>query len=223
MVFLLLPLASAAFYPTPSSHLPRSLASASTRRTPPTSQEYDLARQQFDLLEFCSFRRETIIQYDLVNRAEVVRIVLYGLAAATCFAWPSIASDLFPADQTDVLSQYLVSASGGTLFGGLAFTSKQSRSRKLRKLELELELGSLSVCQPGNPLFSGSRTSLQALRDRRRVMVLYGGPQLLAQWVLCAAVYRRWWAQSGVVLVAVLDQAEKKQSEWKVSHRVRAA
>ena len=50
-------------------------------RLSPRMQDYDLGRKEFDLLELQSFRRETILQYSLINRTEQLRILLLALSA----------------------------------------------------------------------------------------------------------------------------------------------
>ena len=54
-------------------------------------QDYDLGRKEFDLLELQSFRRETILQYSLINRTEQLRILLALIVLAVCL---KIALDL---------------------------------------------------------------------------------------------------------------------------------
>ena len=57
---------------------------------------YDLGRPEFDLLELKSFRRETILQYSLINRPEQLRIILLSSSAVISACAPSIAAELFP-------------------------------------------------------------------------------------------------------------------------------
>ena len=42
----------------------------SRHQSSPRMQDYDLGRKDFDFLELQSFRRETILQYSLINRSE---------------------------------------------------------------------------------------------------------------------------------------------------------
>ena len=58
-------------------------------------QDYDLGRKDFDLLELQSFRRETILQYSLINRSEQLRILLLSLSAVISACAPAIAAELF--------------------------------------------------------------------------------------------------------------------------------
>tara|TARA_B100000795_G_C22433631_1_gene299142 strand:+ start:53 stop:340 length:288 start_codon:yes stop_codon:yes gene_type:complete len=58
-------------------------------------QDYDLGRKDFDFLELQSFRRETILQYSLINRSEQLRILLLSLSAVISACAPAIAAELF--------------------------------------------------------------------------------------------------------------------------------
>ena len=57
-------------------------------------QDYDLGRKDFDFLELQSFRRETILQYSLINRSEQLRILLLSLSAVISACAPAIAAEL---------------------------------------------------------------------------------------------------------------------------------
>lgn len=70
--------------------------SPSSRHQPsPRMQDYDLGRKDFDFLELQSFRRETILQYSLINRSEQLRILLLSLSAVISACAPAIAAELF--------------------------------------------------------------------------------------------------------------------------------
>ena len=112
-------------------------------------QDYDLGRKEFDLLELQSFRRETILQYSLINRTEQLRILLLALSALISAFAPTIAAELFPREggaDTGVaaLGISAVSALG---FGALAYREKVARGQKLRRLEREFSIGELSATQ----------------------------------------------------------------------------
>ena len=166
---------------------------------------YDLGRKSFDLLELQEFRRETLLQYDLLNRVELLRIILFGLSAAVSAVSPTIAKELFLVDPSGDQG-YLTAAAGTFFFGGLALQSKVSRGRKLRRLENEFAASELGVCQPRSAVLGNSQRSstLAQLRGRRRVLAFYGPPDVLRAAVAAAEVYRTRWQQSAVVVVAVV-------------------
>ena len=123
-------------------------------RLSPRMQDYDLGRKEFDLLELQSFRRETILQYSLINRTEQLRILLLALSALISAFAPTIAAELFPregAADTGVASLG-ISAVSALGFGALAYREKVARGQKLRRLEREFSIGELSATQPASPL-----------------------------------------------------------------------
>ena len=61
----------------------------------PRLQEYDLSRPAFDLLELRSFRRETLMRYDQLNRVEQLRIIFFASNAVVALLFPYISRELF--------------------------------------------------------------------------------------------------------------------------------
>uniref|UniRef100_A0A7S4EXI5 Uncharacterized protein n=1 Tax=Chrysotila carterae TaxID=13221 RepID=A0A7S4EXI5_CHRCT len=144
-------------------------------------------------------------QYTLINRSEQLRIIFFSLSAVASLASPWLAQELFPSDGSiDALSSYAAAAGATALFSFLAYREKASRGAKLRRLEREFELADFTVEQPPSALAGrGSTTTLLALRDKRRVVVVYGSAERLEEMTRAAAIYRRRFTQSGVVLVPV--------------------
>lgn len=167
-------------------------------------QEFDLGRPTFDVLEWSTFRRETVLRYTLINRSEQLRILFFGSSALVSLGTPYLLGELL---FIDGLPEYTnaIAFGASALFGALTTREKAARGSKLRRLEREFALAELSISQPGAAVQSlAGVTTLSALRDRRRVVAVYGEKDLLASAVAAAAVYRRRLKQSGVVLVAVL-------------------
>ena len=167
----------------------------------PRLQEYDLSRPAFDLLELRSFRRETLMRYDQLNRVEQLRIIFFASNAVVALLFPYISRELFFME-TNAFT-LVGSGAAALLFGALAAREKSVRGSKMRRYERESLLGELSVCQPGNALGGNRQTTLQALRERQRVIAVYGSPSLLSEALASCAIYRRRLKQSSVVLVLV--------------------
>ena len=135
----------------------------------PRMQDYDLSRKEFDLLELQSFRRETVMQYSLINRSEQLRIILLSLSAVASACAPVITAELFQSPGgTDGGGAALgISAASSLGFAGLAYREKTARGQKLRRLERELSISELSATQPASPLAGVRTVQLAALRDQR--------------------------------------------------------
>ena len=155
----------------------------------PRLQEYDLSRPAFDLLELRSFRRETLMRYDQLNRVEQLRIIFFASNAVVALLFPYISRELFFME-TNAFT-LVGSGAAALLFGALAAREKSVRGSKMRRYERESLLGELSVCQPGNALGGNRQTTLQALRERQRVIAVYGSPSLLSEALASCAIYGR--------------------------------
>ena len=178
--------------------------------------QYNLRRQTFDPLENARFRRETILQYTLINRSEQLRILFFSSSAVLAALTPLIAGELFPAanaaaaDSLPPTLQWVLSLLTAAFFGSAALQQKALRGSKLRRLEKEFQLADLEVRQLTASLGSAGVVQLSSLRGRRRVVVVYGDSAELRQAARQAATYRRRLVQSGVVLVAAL----RGDGEW---------
>ena len=178
---------------------------------------YDLGRKSFDLLEWKEFRHETLLQYDLLNRVEVLRIILFALTAVASALTPAIAKELALVDPSGDQG-YLTAAAGTLFFGGLAARSKVSRGGKLRRLENEFAASELGICQPRSVFGNGQRRwTLSELRGNRRVIALYGPPEVLRGALAAAEVYRTRWPQSAVMVVAVASAGEEVRGRRETS------
>ena len=172
-------------------------------------QDYDLGRKGFDMLELRSFRRETLLQYSLINRPEQLRIILLSFSAVVSACAPSIAAELFPSGADGTSLQTLAIAAVSTVgFAALTLGEKSSRGGKLRRLESEYALGELSATKPATPLADAKSIRLVDLRDKRRVVAITAPRAVLRQFLSSASIYRRRLAQSGIIVVAVPTDAD---------------
>lgn len=164
-------------------------------------QDYDLSRQDFDLIELRSFRRETILRYDQLNRSEQLRLIFFVSNTFVALIYPYISQEIFmiPPDTLTIVG----SVAAALLFGSLTAREKSVRGAKLRRYERESALGELSVWQPGNALGSNRQPTLASLRGKQRVIAVYGGPAVLESALQSCAIYRRRFVQSSVLLVLV--------------------
>ena len=135
----------------------------------PRMQDYDLGRKEFDLLELQSFRRETVLQYSLINRSEQLRLLLLSLSAVVSACAPAIAAELFqsPGSADSSVAALGISAASALSFAGLAYREKAARGQKLRRLEREFSIGELSATQPASSLAGARTVQLVDLRDKR--------------------------------------------------------
>ena len=137
-------------------------------------QDYDLGRKDFDFLELQSFRRETILQYSLINRSEQLRILLLSLSAVISACAPAIAAELFQREggADNSVAALGISAVSALGLGGLAYREKAARGQKLRRLEREFSIGELSATQPASPLAGARTVQLAELRDKQCAVAL---------------------------------------------------
>lgn len=175
-------------------------------------------RFMFDFLELQSFRRETILQYSLINRSEQLRILLLSLSAVISACAPAIAAELFQREggADNSVAALGISAVSALGLGGLAYREKAARGQKLRRLEREFSIGELSATQPASPLAGARTVQLAELRDKQRVVAVAAPSAVLAEFVTAASVYRRRLAQSGVILVAVATDSEQAGADGEV-------
>ena len=170
---------------------------------------FDLSARSFDLLEGREFRRETMLQYGVQYRIRQLRILFFASTAVTAAAFPYLRTELFFADGPMDLTT--VAAIAATILGSsaAALSEKKSRGRKLLRIERELQLAELSIWQPKAALGGGTaRTSLEALRGKRRVLAVCGPPAVLGDFMETAAVYRRRLMQSSIALVIITDASD---------------
>ena len=169
---------------------------------------YDLARLTWDLLENRKFRRETLLQYAVTSRVDQLRLLFFASSSVVAAVFPWFARELVPDLVSDVgISSAVLSAAASAAFAALALGEKSNRGKKLVRLERELALGELSVWQPDSPIGARSKPQLLAsLRGKRRLIACCAAPSRLLTVARAAAVYRRRFEQSGVVLVLVNGQ-----------------
>lgn len=202
MVFILLALAvPSGFMLAP---IGGRLASAWSHKHHTMSEEYDLSKPTFDLLELRSFRRDTILIYDSTSRTEQLRILFFGSSALVSAGYPYILSQLLPSFPPVDAAGLVGSAASALLFAFMTVREKSNRGRNLLRLERELSLGELSINQPANSLGGGQRSvKLESLREKRRVVIFSGSPVVMLAALQQARVYRRRLVQSGIVLVGI--------------------
>ena len=180
----------------------------SSRATTSTAKmqagDFDLSKRTFDYLEQREFRRDTALIYGGTSRSEQLRIIFFTSSSLVAAGFPYIVGQLLPSAPPTDFAGVVVSLLSALGFGWLAWREKQARGRKLLRLERELSLGELSVCQPANAIRVGQKPiRLESLRNSKRVVVLCGTADVLLRAVRLARVYRRRLAQSGIVLIGV--------------------
>jgi hypothetical protein len=167
--------------------------------------KFDISKPTFDLYSLRNIRGDALLRYNNLNQSEPLRINLYLVALLSLWSYPALSEAVV--DQPATLPAVVVS----TLAGGFAayrFVRECSRrSRKLRKMERELNSQGLKVRLPNNPLadrpFATSAVTLRQVLPQRRVLAICGPRELLEDTLVSVRMLRRRFVQANVLVVAV--------------------
>mmetsp|Transcript_3877 Transcript_3877/g.5005 ORF Transcript_3877/g.5005 Transcript_3877/m.5005 type:complete len:506 (+) Transcript_3877:94-1611(+) len=183
-----------------------------------------LSSSEFDFLQGKSFRRDAIMRYDMTQRGQQLRLLFYGFAAVVALFFPYLQKELNPGAGELDAGGLVGCVLSSVLFGGLAAYERQLRGKVLLRYDRESQLGELSIWQPRAALGGSKKEQIKSLKDKKRVVALYGSPSVLLAAVQRAAIYRRRLKQSGTVLIAVptpgTDAADEKWQNLAVQGEV---
>eukprot|EP00960_Hanusia_phi_P063507 765499-Hanusia_phi.AAC.6 len=212
--------------PVCSSH--NLLAPAAETKSPGRVRVEDGGREQE------GFRREARLRYATLNQSEPLRILLFALLTVFSASASALAEALDSSlSDSETLTSLAVSAVSFLLF-------LRERGRRTAQLvRFDRESGAADLSASFEDPLTGARRSvkLRDLRDKLRVLVVYGDAETLRKVLKEAAVYRRRILQSQVLLVlpcllshllkvaliaASSDGSSRKDWELTLTRRVRA-
>lgn len=176
---------------------------------------FDMSKDQFDLYSMRSIRGDALIRYNTLNQSEPLRINLYLLVMLGLLSYPAISDAVFgePAPLPGTLA-----AVGGAAFSGYRFVRECGRrSRKLRRMEKELNAQLLTLRVPNGPFanrpYSDTKFELKQFRGKRRILAICGSASQLREALLPFRTLRRRFAQASVLVVPVPTDGSKEK-DW---------
>lgn len=177
--------------------------------------QYDITKPTFDLLSFRPIRSDALLRYNSLNQSEPLRINLFLLATISFFGYPlwceSVTGDV------PTLSSSVGAAALGVGAASLFWRERSRRSNQLRRMEKELNAGSLAVKLPVSAAISSIRPEVQLmeLRSKRRVVAIRGSKEQLKSSgvidMLC--VLRRRLVQSQTLVVILPTDGTLSKSD----------
>jgi len=174
-----------------------------------------LSGKDFDLLALRSFRREAKLRYSNLNQSEPLRIFIFGtltiLAAAAGLL--EIFGPLEPQDQA-------ISAVTTIGSGALFLRERSRRTSQLVLMDRECAISDLGVSFTDGMTGSTNKFEVRQLREKLRLLVVYGDKETLRKTIKEAAIYRRRFVQSEVAFLAVSSDGTSR-SEWDLPSNAR--
>lgn len=176
---------------------------------------FDISKDQFDLYSLRNIRGDALIRYNTLNQSEPLRINLYLLALLSLLSYPTVSEAVFGEPAT---LPGTIAAAAGAVFSGYRFYRECGRrSRKLSKMEKELNAELLTVQIANGPfadrLYGNVRFSLKDMRGKRRILAVCGSAAQLREALTPFRTLRRRFAQASVLVVAVSTDGSKSK-EW---------
>jgi len=173
--------------------------------------------RDWDLLSLRQFRREARLRYASLNQSEPLRILLFALLTVFSASASALAEALDSSlSDPEKATSLVVSVASFLLF----LRERGRRTAQLVRFDRESMASDLSAAFE-DPL-TGSRKSLKLrdLREKLRVLVVYGDAETLKAVLKEAAVYRRRLLQSQVALVAASSDGSSRK-DWEVPKSAR--
>jgi hypothetical protein len=178
--------------------------------------EFDLVSgKDFDLLALKSFRREAKLRYSNLNQSEPLRIFIFGTLAIIAAAAGIF--DIF--GELDAKDK-AISAATTVLSFSLFLRERSRRTAQLVRMDRECAISDLGVSFTDGMTGATNRFEVRQLRNKLRLLVVYGDRDTLRRTVVEAAVYRRRFAQSEVAFLAVSSDGSTK-ADWGVPENAR--
>ena len=199
----------------PCRSILHSRPSSTTRVFNSERNQFDVTKPTFDLYSFRLIRSDALLRYNSLNQSEPLRINLFLLATISLLGYPlwceSVTGDV------PTVSSELGAAGVGVACAALFWRERTRRSNQLRRMEKELNAGSLSVRLPVNKAITSVRPEacLIELRSKRRVVAIRGSKeQLQSSGVLdTLCILRRRLIQSQT-LVVLIPTDGTTSSDW---------
>ena len=189
--------------------------SSTTRVYNSQGNQFDVTKPTFDLYSFRLIRSDALLRYNSLNQSEPLRINLFLLATISLLGYP-LWCESVTGDAPSVSSE-LGAAGVGAACAALFWRERTRRSNQLRRMEKELNAGSLSVRLPVNKAITSVRPEarLMELRSKRRVVAIRGSKeQLQSTGVLdTLCILRRRLIQSQTLIVLISTDGTRS-SDW---------
>jgi HAMP domain-containing protein len=178
--------------------------------------QFDISKPIFDLLSFRLIRSDALLRYNSLNQSEPLRINLFLLATISLLGYPlwceSVTGDI------PTLTSSVSAAGIGAACAALFWRERSRRSNQLKRMEKELNAGSLSVRLPVNTAISSVRPEVRLveLRSKRRIIAIRGSKeQLKLNGVLdTLCVLRKRFVQSQTLVVLVPTGGTLSKADW---------
>ena len=180
---------------------------------------FDISKATFDLYTLRSIRGDALLRYNSLNQSEPLRINLYLIAMVSFFSYPVISQAVF--DEPATLPGTIGSLLAGSFSTYRFIRECGRRSRKLNRMERELNSESLSVRILNNQLadraFGSTPYTLRQLRGSRRVLTICGTKEELKKALVPFRTLGRRLVQASVLVVPVPTDGSSSFDEWGVS------
>ncbi|KAL3790478.1 hypothetical protein HJC23_012034 [Cyclotella cryptica] len=180
-----------------------------------TGNRFDISKPTFDLLSFRLIRSDALLRYNSLNQSEPLRINLFFLSTISLFGYPFWCESV--TGEVPTLSSSIGAAGAGVACAFLFWRERSRRSNQLKRMEKELNAGSLEVRLPVNTAISSVRpvVCLKDLRGKRRVLAIQGSKeQLQSSGVLTLlCVLRRRLIQSQTLVVLLPTDATNEKTD----------
>jgi len=176
---------------------------------------YDMSKPVFDLYTFRGVRNDALIRYNSLHQSEPLRINLYLLATITLFSYTSLSEAVL--DTNPSLGPTIASIAGGLFTTSRFIRECQRRSKKLVKMEKELNAERLKLRLPNNlfadRVYGTKSIPLRGLKQERRVLAVCGFKDQLRDALIPFRALRYRLKQAATLIVVVpLDGSSSE--EW---------
>ena len=177
--------------------------------------QFDISKPTFDLLSFRLIRSDALLRYNSLNQSEPLRINLFLLATISLLGYP-LWCESVTGDVPSVTSS--VGAAGvGLACGALFWRERSRRSNQLKRMEKELNAGSLSVTLPVNKAISSVRPEVRLvdLKSKRRIVAIRGSKEQFKSSGVLDTIFalRRRMIQSQTLVVLIPTDGTKSNDE----------
>ena len=162
-----------------------------------------------------SFRREAKLRYSNLNQSEPLRIFIFGTLAVLAAA--AGLQDIF--GSLEAKDKVLCALTGVGSFS-LFLRERSSRTAQLVRMDRECAISDLGVSYTDAVTGATTRVEVRKLREKLRLLVVYGDAETLKRTIVEAAVFRRRFVQAEVAFLAVSSDGSTK-AEWGVPKNAR--
>ena len=171
--------------------------------------------KDFDLLSLRSYRREAKLRYSNLNQSEPLRIFIFGTLAVIAAA--AGLQDIFgELDTSERALSIVTSITSAALF----LRERSRRTAQLVRMDRECAISDLGVSFTDAMTGATNKFEVRQLRNKLRLLVVYGDKATLKKAIQEAAVFRRRFVQSEVAFLAVSSDGSER-TDWNVPENAR--